>query len=70
MKIRTEFPHPVTETPDMGITLPDGCRLSARVWMPETATPVPAILEFLPYGFSYVALEDLEKEAGAQVRAG
>lgn len=28
------------------------------------------ILEFLPYGFSYVALEDLEKEAGAHARAG
>ena len=41
--------HPVTETPDMGITLSDGCRLSARVWRPEGAGPVPAILEFLPY---------------------
>jgi carbonic anhydrase/acetyltransferase-like protein (isoleucine patch superfamily) len=28
------------------------------------------ILEFLPYGYSYVALEDLEKEAGVQARAG
>ena len=35
----------------MGITLSDGTRLSARVWMPEQAStaPVPAILEFLPY---------------------
>ena len=35
----------------MGITLPDGTRLSARVWMPKDAEahPVPAILEFLPY---------------------
>ena len=43
--------RPVAETPDMGITLADGCRLSARVWMPEDAEtdPVPAILEFLPY---------------------
>ncbi len=41
----------VTETDDMGIFLPDGCRLSARVWMPEGATdaPVPAILEYIPY---------------------
>lgn len=41
----------VVETPDMGITLSDGTRLSARVWMPEGAvdTPVPAILEALPY---------------------
>ena len=42
---------PVQETPDMGIVLSDGTRLSARVWMPEGAesNPVPAILEFLPY---------------------
>ena len=42
---------PVQETPDMGITLSDGTRLSARVWKPEGAgsAPVPAILEFLPY---------------------
>ncbi len=41
----------ITETPDMGITLSDGCRLSARVWMPRDATddPVPVILEYLPY---------------------
>ena len=39
------------ETPDMAITLSDGTRLSARVWMPDDAStaPVPAILEFLPY---------------------
>lgn len=47
----TEFPHRVHETPDMGIVLSDGCRLSARVWMPEDAVkkPVPAILEYIPY---------------------
>ena len=41
----------VVETPDMGIVMPDGCRLSARVWMPEDAgsDPVPAVLEHLPY---------------------
>ncbi|MDE3238778.1 MAG: CocE/NonD family hydrolase [Paracoccaceae bacterium] len=33
----------------MAIVLSDGCRLSARVWMPEGAGPFPAILEFLPY---------------------
>ena len=33
------------------IPLPDGRNLSARIWMPDTAdkTPVPAILEYLPY---------------------
>ncbi len=33
------------------ITLSDGCRLAATVWLPENAgaNPVPAILEYLPY---------------------
>lgn len=33
------------------ITLRDGTRLAARIWMPEgaEADPVPAVLEFLPY---------------------
>lgn len=41
----------IEELPDMGITLSDGCRLSARVWRPVDAgdRPVPAILEYLPY---------------------
>lgn len=43
--------QPITEWPDLGITLSDGCRLSARVWLPEDARthPVPVILEYLPY---------------------
>ena len=43
--------RPLTENPDYGITLSDGCRLSARVWMPKDAQddPVPVILEYLPY---------------------
>ncbi len=51
MKTVTEFPRKVVEHPDMGIVMPDGCRLSARVWMPEDAeqAPVPVILEHLPY---------------------
>ena len=41
----------IEETADLGITLSDGCRLSARVWKPKDAgdDPVPAILEYLPY---------------------
>ncbi len=31
------------------ITLPDGRRLAARMWLPQIETPVPAILEYLPY---------------------
>ena len=51
MKTRAEFPFEVEEFADMGIVMPDGCRLSARVWMPKGAdrAPVPAILEYLPY---------------------
>ena len=51
MRVRTEFPHQVTDDPDMGIVMPDGCRLSARVWMPVNAgaSPVPAVLEYIPY---------------------
>lgn len=41
----------LTEDPDHLITLPDGTKLSARLWRPEDAEadPVPLILEFLPY---------------------
>ncbi len=51
MKTITEFPRDIIEFPDMGIVMPDGTRLSARVWMPADADqdPVPAILEHLPY---------------------
>jgi putative CocE/NonD family hydrolase len=33
------------------IPMPDGCRLAARIWLPETAArePVPAIFEYVPY---------------------
>ncbi len=51
MGVRTAFPRRVTEAEDLGITLSDGCRLSARVWMPDDAAddPVPAVLEYIPY---------------------
>lgn len=51
MKTVTKFPRDVVETADLGIVMPDGCRLSARIWMPKDAgqNPVPAILEHLPY---------------------
>ena len=31
--------------------MPDGCRLAARIWLPENSEkhPVPAILEYIPY---------------------
>ena len=51
LTIRLNFPAAVTEIEDLRIPLPDGTRLSARVWMPEDATtrPVPAVLEYIPY---------------------
>jgi putative CocE/NonD family hydrolase len=51
MKTITDFPHHVIEHADMPIVMSDGCRLSARVWMPEGAdqNPMPVIFEHLPY---------------------
>ncbi len=37
------------DLPDQPIPLPDGTRLSARLWRPASGPPVPAILEFIPY---------------------
>lgn len=31
------------------VTMPDGRRLAARIWLPEANDPAPAILEYLPY---------------------
>lgn len=51
MKFRDDFPRRVVEWPDVAIAMPDGTRLSARIWLPDDAAdrPVPAILEHLPY---------------------
>lgn len=51
MKEVSTFPHDVECTEHVWINLPNGRRLSARLWMPEDACekPVPAILEYLPY---------------------
>ncbi|MGZ6346500.1 MAG: CocE/NonD family hydrolase, partial [Anaerolineales bacterium] len=45
------FPQPVKLIENTWITLTDGVRLAARIWMPTDAeqNPVPAILEYLPY---------------------
>jgi uncharacterized protein len=51
MNIVTDFQFETVEHPDIGILMSDGCRLSARIWMPKDAEnqPVPAVLEYLPY---------------------
>lgn len=49
--VRTDFPHHVREIENVFIPMRDGCRLAARMWLPETAEarPVPAIFEYIPY---------------------
>ena len=46
-----EFPRKVQEFDNVWIEMSDGCRLAARIWLPidADASPVPAILEYLPY---------------------
>src|SRR5690242_14429709 len=48
---RTEPTRPIREIENLFITLRDGTKLAAKIWMPEDAerSPVPAILEYLPY---------------------
>ncbi|MDJ0631263.1 MAG: CocE/NonD family hydrolase [Rhodobacter sp.] len=51
IQIRTEFPRQIREIENTWISMPDGTKLAARIWLPEDAEddPVPAILEYLPY---------------------
>jgi uncharacterized protein len=52
MAIRVpRLPEPVEELGDVWIPLPDGGRLSARLWLPPGARsePVPAVVEVSPY---------------------
>ncbi|GGL73234.1 CocE/NonD family hydrolase [Wenxinia marina] len=51
MRHVTDFPRPIEVHEDIRIEMPDGTRLSARLWLPQDAgaDPVPLILEHLPY---------------------
>ena len=51
MNIRADLPRRTRAPEHVWIPLADGCRLSAKIWLPEDAEtdPVPAILEYLPY---------------------
>ena len=51
MKTITNFPHTYTETEECWIPMPDGCRLAAKLWLPDIAARqrVPTIIEVLPY---------------------
>ena len=50
-RIRDSFPRKVRIIEHQWIPMPDGTRLSARIWLPEDAEadPVPAIIEYIPY---------------------
>lgn len=50
-RIRSDFPFETTHE-DVRIPLADGTLLYARIWRPVTDTPVPALLEYLPYRLS------------------
>jgi len=51
VRVVESFPHAVRDIENVWIPLSDGCRLAARIWLPEDAgdRPVPAILEYIPY---------------------
>lgn len=51
MKIVSSFPRPVRDIENVFIPLSDGVRIAARIWLPDDAedSPVPAILEYIPY---------------------
>jgi putative CocE/NonD family hydrolase len=46
-----DLPHRIKKIEHFWITLKDGCRLAARMWLPADAEtkPVPAVLEYIPY---------------------
>ena len=50
-RIVDPLPEAVEVLDPVWITLSDGCRLAARLWLPKNArtAPVPAILEYIPY---------------------
>ncbi|PTX64286.1 hypothetical protein C8P63_10369 [Melghirimyces profundicolus] len=47
----SEMPYDVKVIEHTWIPMRDGCRLAARIWIPEGAEedPVPAVLEYIPY---------------------
>lgn len=48
-KIISTFPYEVTVIENEFISLKDGTRLSARIWLPKTEEKIPALLEYIPY---------------------
>ena len=61
MRTVTEFPYSTRVIENTWIPMPDGCRLAARIILPDDAeeNPVPAILEYIPYRKrDYTAVRD------------
>jgi uncharacterized protein len=52
LRVVETLPRAVREIEHCWIPLADGTRLAARLWLPEgaEARPVPAVLEYIPYG--------------------
>lgn len=51
MRTATNLPETVQTLDRVRIPMADGAELAARIWLPQSAwnTPVPAILEYIPY---------------------
>ena len=51
METVADLPRRVRRVDHVWIPMPDGCRLAARLWLPDGAEdePVPAVLEYIPY---------------------
>ncbi|MDT8451397.1 MAG: CocE/NonD family hydrolase [Gammaproteobacteria bacterium] len=66
MNIVTEFPCSIREIEHTLITMPDGARLAAKIWLPVGAEndPVPAIFEYIPY-----RKRDFTRRRDAQIHA-
>ena len=43
------MPYKIRVITHTWIAMRDGVRLAARIWLPVTENPVPALLEYIPY---------------------
>ena len=46
---KKDFPYDWDVIENTWITMPDGCRLSSRIWHPKTDKPLPTVFETQPY---------------------
>ncbi len=47
--IRTDFPYEVETIDPLWIELKDGTHIATTLWRPKLATPVPVVVEMIPY---------------------